>query len=66
MLLLEHCENGALDGYLRGAASVTLVLKLSFCVDVASGLQYLASRRVVHRDVAARNVLLDASLSCKV
>lgn len=57
VLIIEFCEYGALDEYLRqrpGTAS--MVLRLSFCADVASGLGYLASRRVVHRDVAARNV----------
>lgn len=29
-------------------------------------MHYLSSRRIVHRDVAARNVLLDAAMTCKV
>jgi hypothetical protein len=33
-----------------------MVLRLSFCHDIAIGLNYIASRRVVHRDMAARNV----------
>jgi serine/threonine protein kinase len=29
---------------------------LSYCHDVATGLHYLSSRNMVHRDIAARNV----------
>jgi serine/threonine protein kinase len=31
-------------------------LLLTYCFEVGSGLHYLSSRRVVHRDIAARNV----------
>ena len=37
-----------------------------YCHDVACGMHYLSSRRIVHRDVAARNVLLDSTKTCKV
>ena len=60
VLIIEFCEGGALDEYLKQRPGMTtMVLRLSFCADVASGLGYLASRRVVHRDVAARNVSRD-------
>ena len=57
VVIVEYCELGAVDEHLRkqpGAAP--MVLRLSFCADIAAGLGYLASRRMVHRDVAARNV----------
>ena len=60
MLVIEYCEGGAVDEYLRERygtpESPSTVIRLSFCADIAAGLGYLASRRVVHRDVAARNV----------
>ena len=40
--------------------------RISYCHDVASGMHYLSSRRIVHRDVAARNVLLDSTRTCKL
>lgn len=68
LLILEYCEHGTLWEYVRSEpvdelGSLTL---LSFCLDVCSGMHYLSSRRIVHRDVAARNVLVDAAIVCKV
>ena len=45
------------------ALPVTL---LKFCRQVAEGLSYLAGKSFVHRDIAARNILLDKELNCKV
>ena len=39
---------------------------LKFCRQVAEGLSYLAGKSFVHRDIAARNILLDEELNCKV
>ena len=39
---------------------------LKFCHQVAEGLSYLAGKSFVHRDIAARNILLDKELNCKV
>ncbi|PAA83926.1 hypothetical protein BOX15_Mlig007433g1, partial [Macrostomum lignano] len=46
-----------------GLSSVQL---LHLASQVAAGLEYLASRGVVHKDVAARNVLLGDGLQCKL
>ena len=45
------------------ALPVTL---LKFCRQVAEGLSYLSGKSFVHRDIAARNILLDKELNCKV
>ena len=39
---------------------------LKFCCQVAEGLSYLAGKSFVHRNIAARNILLDKELNCKV
>ena len=37
-----------------------------FSLEVARGMDYIATHDMVHRDLAARNVLLSAKLECKV
>lgn len=39
---------------------------LGFCQQVAAGLDYLRAKGFVHRDIAARNILLSSELMCKV
>ena len=68
LLLLSFCAEGTLEK-LAAAASPTSMLvaeRLTYCAQTLQGLQYIASIRIVHRDIAARNVLLDATMVCKV
>jgi len=39
---------------------------LSYCRQVAEGLDYLSRKLFIHRDLAARNVLLSYDCVCKV
>jgi len=39
---------------------------LSFCRQIALGLNYLSSKGFVHRDLAARNILISTDDVCKV
>ena len=39
---------------------------LRFCTEVALGLEYLAKKSFIHRDIAARNILLADNCTCKV
>lgn len=68
LLLMEYCEHGTLGGFVadKDDRALPMSMRLSFCADTACGLAYLEARRIVHRDVAARNVLLDSALQCKV
>ncbi|XP_067936679.1 uncharacterized protein [Watersipora subatra] len=38
----------------------------SWTVEAAEGVQFLHSKKIVHRDLACRNILLDETLSCKI
>ncbi|KAK7096288.1 hypothetical protein V1264_005597 [Littorina saxatilis] len=70
VLMLEYCESGQLDKWLKeNQAKVTedTVEKLyRFCRDIACGMEYLASKGIVHTRLAARNVLLTFILDAKV
>ena len=68
LLLLEFCSKGSLKAHCDNAAadSMSVSERLTYCAQVLQGLQYISTRRIVHRDVAARNVLLDSTMVCKV
>ncbi|XP_026323679.1 tyrosine-protein kinase transmembrane receptor Ror-like [Hyposmocoma kahamanoa] len=72
-MVFEYMEWGDLAGVLRGSRGggrpgPTLEdhALLHVALQVARGMQYLASRRFVHRDLAARNCLVGANLTVKI
>ncbi len=48
------------------ATALAVEALLRMAVDAAAGLEYLACRRIVHRDIAARNCLVDAQHTVKL
>ena len=68
-LMLEYCELGDLLRYVRSGAATEGVgqrggfdaAQLDMARQVASGLAYLHGQLCVHRDVAARNVVVTAA-----
>uniref|UniRef100_A0A914D7S1 receptor protein-tyrosine kinase n=1 Tax=Acrobeloides nanus TaxID=290746 RepID=A0A914D7S1_9BILA len=52
-------ELGSLKSYLQSQKNkIKSSDLLQYCLQVASGMEYLAERSIVHRDLAARNVLM--------
>lgn len=49
-----------------GSKSLTTADLVHVGIQIAKGLQYLAKRRIVHKDVAARNCVIDDDLNVKV
>ncbi len=59
----------SLDDLLENTPNIPLGLKKSILADVARGLIYLHSRKpspVIHRDLSAKNILLNSALVAKV
>ena len=75
LLVLELLEKGDLRDHLlhmrsdeegAGGVSVDDHTLLSYCRQVASGMAYLSNKAFVHRDIAARNIMVSEDEICKV
>ncbi|XP_071682406.1 probable LRR receptor-like serine/threonine-protein kinase At1g56140 [Lolium perenne] len=71
LLVYEYLENGSLDRALfgKGSAHLDWPTRFEICLGIARGLAYLheeSAIRVVHRDIKASNILLDANLKPKI
>ncbi|GMS99772.1 hypothetical protein PENTCL1PPCAC_21947, partial [Pristionchus entomophagus] len=45
---------------------ITQEQQLQFAIQIAYGLEYLSGRGFLHRDIAARNILVDSRNGCKI
>ncbi|XP_028405096.1 insulin-like growth factor 1 receptor [Dendronephthya gigantea] len=79
-MIFEFMSNGDLSEYLRKSQPLeddtepddenknrlSQATLIHMCTDIARGLKYLASHRLVHRDVATRNCLVADDLTIKI
>ena len=71
-LLLEFCQHGDLKNYLienqtkilSGSPSDVISSRclIKWAYDVANGMQFLSKNKIMHGDLAARNILMDDNL----
>ncbi|XP_053373157.1 uncharacterized protein LOC123531756 [Mercenaria mercenaria] len=69
-IIYEYCSNGKLSDYLQ-TLKTNLTIETQerlqrFGLGVARGMEHLAQRRIVHRRLAARNILVHTSLEVKI
>lgn len=65
VMVVEFMEHGSLKSWLEVRAP-TAAQQLQWAGDVAAGLAHVHGKGFLHRDVAARNVLLSSALRAKV
>ncbi|CAD5206998.1 unnamed protein product [Bursaphelenchus okinawaensis] len=66
MIILELCPGGCLHNKLNANPNIEVSQLVRYAKDAVSGLCYLAVRKVIHRDVAARNCLLGPNDEVKI
>ncbi|XP_046849314.1 angiopoietin-1 receptor-like isoform X2 [Xenia sp. Carnegie-2017] len=80
MLVMEYCKNGNLKDFLINSqmypdsdesytniySKLTERQLLTFAVEICKGMIYLDEQKVVHRDIASRNILLTEKLVPKI
>ncbi|KAK0422326.1 hypothetical protein QR680_007506 [Steinernema hermaphroditum] len=66
MILLELASGGSLQSKLKSDSSIDKERLTRYVVDGCRGMCYLAGRKVIHRDIAARNCLLGKNEEVKI
>ncbi|PRP86255.1 serine/threonine-protein kinase HT1-like [Planoprotostelium fungivorum] len=65
-MITEFCDGGSLYAYVRKYPNLALAEKLRLLTEISKGMHHLHKQKVVHRDLALRNILLSSELQAKV
>ncbi|GJW92238.1 kinase-like domain, phloem protein 2-like protein [Tanacetum coccineum] len=70
IIVYEYASRGSLDKYLSDD-SLTWVMRLKICIDIAIGLEFLhgtvsSPEMVIHRDISSSNILLSDEWKAKI
>ncbi|KAJ6242178.1 serine/threonine-protein kinase tnni3k-related [Anaeramoeba flamelloides] len=66
ILVSEFCEGGDLFHLLHSKIHISKKKKIKIAKDICSGVQYLHSKNIIHRDLKSPNVLLDEKHNAKL
>lgn len=74
-LVVPYMSQGSLKDFLRSrrpsrlsqnTEPLTVGDLLNFSLQISKAMEFLAAEKVVHRDLATRNILVDENMICKV
>ena len=65
-LVTEFMEKGDLSHYLIKNQIINEKQKIKWMIDICKGMEHLAKYHVIHRDLAARDCLLNSELNVKI
>ena len=64
--MYSFCEGGNLKHFLQKTPKLTRERRLQMAADIAEGMEFVASKNIVHRDLKAANILLDGDGNIKI
>ena len=65
-ILLELCQNQTLSDLIRRRKRLTELEAQCFLLQIISGLKYMHSHRVIHRDIKLGNIFIDENMEIKI
>ena len=66
MMVQELMMGSLLDKLSEGPRLITEYNLKSWSFEIVSGMEYMELKKIVHRDLAAKNILLDSNLKAKI
>lgn len=64
-VVTEFAENGNLKDLLKNQDLGQEIL-LDVCIDIVKGMCYLSKKKIIHRDLSARNILITKNFTAKI
>ncbi|KAL3094707.1 hypothetical protein niasHT_022189 [Heterodera trifolii] len=65
-IVMEYCEKGSLFEHLRRNPNISKSMFINCSVQIAEGMCYLHSLKIVHRDLKSPNILIDKNNTVKI
>ncbi|XP_044732924.1 mitogen-activated protein kinase kinase kinase 13 isoform X2 [Chrysoperla carnea] len=65
-IIMEYCAYGTLYDYLKNGESIPPVRLVSWAKQIASGMHYLHTHKIIHRDLKSPNVLIGEGQIVKI